>query len=105
MKDYVNTTDDNGGVHINNGIPNLAFVLAAKAIGGHSWEKVGKIWYMTATQRISADADFSKFANETVSVARELFPEDPSIGEKVRKAWIDEGLRTRSQRPPRRVNA
>ncbi len=29
MKDFVRTTDDNGGVHINSGIPNHAFYLAA----------------------------------------------------------------------------
>jgi Zn-dependent metalloprotease len=34
MKDYVNTTEDNGGVHTNSGIPNRAFNLAATAIGG-----------------------------------------------------------------------
>ena len=27
MKNYVNTTSDNGGVHINSGIPNRAFYL------------------------------------------------------------------------------
>ena len=29
MADYVDTTDDNGGVHTNSGIPNRAFYLAA----------------------------------------------------------------------------
>ena len=29
MSDYVETTDDNGGVHINSGIPNRAFYLVA----------------------------------------------------------------------------
>ena len=42
MGDYVDTTDDNGGVHINSGIPNHAFYLAATALGGHSWEKAGR---------------------------------------------------------------
>ena len=31
MDDYVETTDDNGGVHLNSGIPNRAFYLAATA--------------------------------------------------------------------------
>ena len=30
MDDYVQTSDDNGGVHINSGIPNHAFYLAAR---------------------------------------------------------------------------
>ncbi|MGH6819945.1 MAG: M4 family metallopeptidase, partial [Methylocella sp.] len=92
MKDYVQTTSDNGGVHTNSGIPNRAFVLAAKAIGGHSWEKTGKIWYVTLTERLTGNAGFAKCATETVSVARDLFPGDPSIAEKVAKAWTDVGV-------------
>jgi Zn-dependent metalloprotease len=92
MKDYLQTESDNGGVHINSGIPNRAFVLGAKAIGGHSWEKTGKIWYVTLTERLTANADFAKCATETVSVARDLFPEDPSIAQKVAKAWTDVGV-------------
>lgn len=38
LKDkYVGRADD-GGVHINSGIPNHAFYLAAMAIGGKVWE-------------------------------------------------------------------
>lgn len=43
------SSEDNGGVHINSGIPNRAFVLAAKALGGFSWEVAGKIWYASLT--------------------------------------------------------
>ena len=42
MGHYVDTQDDNGGVHINSGIPNRAFVLAAEAIGGNAWEGAGR---------------------------------------------------------------
>ena len=38
MDDYVRTTADNGGVHINSGIPNKAFYTAAMSLGGHAWE-------------------------------------------------------------------
>jgi Zn-dependent metalloprotease len=92
MKDYVQTDADNGGVHTNSGIPSRAFVLAAKAIGGNSWEKAGKIWYVTLTERLTANADFAKCAAETVSVARDLFPQDSSIAAKVAKAWTDVGV-------------
>ena len=34
MRDYSDTSDDNGGVHINSGIPNRAFYLAATGFGG-----------------------------------------------------------------------
>ncbi|MGH6858572.1 MAG: M4 family metallopeptidase [Methylocella sp.] len=92
MNDYVQTEADNGGVHTNSGIPSRAFVLAADAIGGHSWEKTGKIWYVTLTERLTGNADFAKCAAETVSVARDLFPEDSSIAAKVAKAWADAGV-------------
>ena len=92
MKDYVQTEADNGGVHTNSGIPSRAFVLAAKAIGGNSWEKAGKIWYVTLAERLTGTADFAKCAAETVSVARDLFPEDSSIAAKVAKAWADVGV-------------
>jgi Zn-dependent metalloprotease len=92
MKDYVETSDDNGGVHINSGIPNRAFVLAAKSIGGHAWDVTGKVWYVTLTERLTANADFNKCANETVSVARDLYPQDTSIADLVAKAWADVGV-------------
>ncbi len=41
MSGYVETEDDNGGVHINSGILNHGFYLAAMAIGGKSWEVLG----------------------------------------------------------------
>ena len=52
MKNYVKTSNDNGGVHINSGIPNRAFYLAAIEIRGYGWEKTGKIWYITLRDRM-----------------------------------------------------
>ena len=34
--------EDNGGVHLNSGIPNRAFHLAAARFGGHAWEKAAR---------------------------------------------------------------
>src|SRR4051794_10416314 len=51
MANYVDLPDDgdprndNGGVHINSGIPNRAFYLAATALDAHAWDKAGPIWY------------------------------------------------------------
>lgn len=41
MRDFVYTYEDNGGVHINSGIPNHAFYLTALSLGGNAWEKAG----------------------------------------------------------------
>lgn len=71
MADYVEMTEDNGGVHVNSGIPNRAFVLAARAIGGASWSGAGRIWYAALTSGIAADTDFAGFAAATVAAAGE----------------------------------
>jgi subtilisin family serine protease len=92
MNDYVTTEDDHGGVHINSGIPNRAFVLAARAIGGNSWEAPGAVWYKTLTERLTSGADFRKCAEETVSVARDLYPGDPTIAQKIADAWVQVGV-------------
>ena len=42
MDDFVNTAADNGGVHINSGIPNHAFYVTATTLGGKAWEKAGR---------------------------------------------------------------
>jgi len=93
MADYVDTTEDNGGVHLNSGIPNRAFALAAVAVGGSSWERTGKVWYDALTGgTITADTDFVRFAEATVASATRLFPEDASVAEQVRAAWEQVGV-------------
>lgn len=74
MSDYVHTATDNGGVHINSGIPNRAFYLAALALGGHAWEKAGPIWYASLrATRIQENVSFRTFAAITARQAEELF--------------------------------
>jgi hypothetical protein len=72
MDGYVETTEDNGGVHLNSGIPNRAFQLAAVAIGGSSAEGAGRIWYAALTGgQVSARTGFAGFAAATVAAAGE----------------------------------
>ena len=74
MKDYVTTTSDDGGVHINSGIPNSVFARLAIALGGYSWEKAGQIWYKTLTDtRLVPASQFMDFARLTVLNALQLF--------------------------------
>lgn len=93
MADYVATSDDSGGVHINSGIPNRAFCLAAIALGGHSWEQAGPIWYRALTGgQVGADTNFSGFARATVAAATELYGGDPQVADRVRQAWDRVGV-------------
>jgi Zn-dependent metalloprotease len=91
LRDLVETTDDNGGVHINSGIPNHAFYLAATAIGGHAWEVTGRIWYDTLVAGgLSSTADFAAFAAVTVRSAQGRF--GPAEEQAVRTAWEAVGV-------------
>jgi Zn-dependent metalloprotease len=93
MKDYQQTSDDNGGVHINSGIPNRAFYLAALNLSpkGYSWEKAGKIWY-TAYRFLESSSSFQAAALATARAAASLFG-DASVEKKgVLDAWAGVGV-------------
>jgi Zn-dependent metalloprotease len=92
MRDYVSGPEDDGGVHINSGIPNRAFFLAAHAIGGHAWEKAGKIWYVALTDRLRHDSKFAAAARLTAAVAGELFGAGGKEETAVREAWRAVGV-------------
>jgi hypothetical protein len=95
MDHYVDTRDDNGGVHINSGIPNRAFVLAALAIGGNAWEAPGAIWYAVLSgDGIKADCDFATFADLTVAAVGREHGEGSSQQAAVRSAWEQVGVLT-----------
>lgn len=81
---------DNGGVHINSGIPNYAFYLFCKAIGGVSWTIPCKIWYTTITNpgKVHQKCTFKEFAEATINVAGELYS-DSSIVDKLLNAWTE----------------
>ena len=88
MSDYVETTDDNGGVHTNSGIPNHAFYLAATAIGGNAWEGAGQVWYDVLTGgSLPHDADFATFAQATVAAAESRYAADSPQARAVADAW------------------
>jgi Zn-dependent metalloprotease len=92
MSDFVETDDDNGGVHINSGIPNRAFYLVSAGIGGSAWDRAGRIWYETVTTEIKANTDFRGFADATASVASRLFGEFSIEVDSVRSAWQAVGV-------------
>jgi Zn-dependent metalloprotease len=98
MDDYVDLPDDgdprndHGGVHINSGIPNRAFFLAATAIGGNAWEKAGHIWYRTLTERLGENSNFQETCDGTLAIAAELYGEESSERAAVRDAWDQVGI-------------
>lgn len=92
MRDYVSTLEDNGGVHINSGIPNHAFFLAAVAMGGYAWERAGRIWYVAGRDRLKSNTTFQGAADSTFAVAGELFGRGSPEQEAVRYGWESVGI-------------
>jgi Zn-dependent metalloprotease len=92
MSNYDGSPEDNGGVHVNSGIPNHAFYLAAVAIGGFAWEKAGRIWYDALTQRLGPDSDFAAAASATQAAAANLYGSGSAEERAVRDAWAQVGL-------------
>jgi len=100
MRDYVTTISDNGGVHINSGIPNHAFYVTALELGGFAWEKAGQIWYVTLKDRMTTNSKFQDCANLTYQVAGELFGAGGVEQQAVKKGWDAVGLQVGTTEPP-----
>jgi len=92
MANFVHTTDDNGGVHINSGIPNHAFYLCSVGIGGNAWERAGRIWYDTLTKKLKVSSNFADCAQATILSASELFGSGSKEQQEVEKAWKSVGI-------------
>ena len=93
MADYVQTRDDNGGVHVNSGIPNRAFYLAATGIGGDAARGAGQVWYDVLTGGLlPPDADFATFAALTVRAAEARFGAATVQAQAVADAWAGVGV-------------
>ena len=91
MKDKFTGSADNGGVHINSGIPNHAFYLFAKAVGGNAWDKPGAIWY-DAMRQLSSNSQFADMARVTRMIAAARHGAGSTIETALTNAWKQVGL-------------
>jgi Zn-dependent metalloprotease len=84
-------SSDNGGVHINSGIPNKAYADFAIAIGGHCWDVALPVWFESncGTNRIDSNADFAAFAAKTVDNCTKMFPQHVQA---LKAAWNGVGV-------------
>jgi Zn-dependent metalloprotease len=93
MNKYVETVDDNGGVHINSGIPNKAFYEVATEIGGNAWEKAGRIWYWALlAPSLKPRANFQQFAKATKRSANTIYGTSSKEAKAVRNGWDKVGI-------------
>ncbi|HVK70156.1 MAG TPA: M4 family metallopeptidase [Polyangium sp.] len=94
-------TSDNGGVHINSGIPNHAFYLLAKggthhlsgvAVTGIGADDAGKIWYKALADYMTASTNFAGARQATLSAASALFGGSSAQYTSTQSAWCAVGV-------------
>jgi Zn-dependent metalloprotease len=92
MKNYQTMTADNGGVHVNSGIPNHAFYLAANLLGGKAWSVAGRIWYDALTTLLKPKANFRDCARATAAAAAKRYGAKSDPERAVIEAWKEVGI-------------
>lgn len=97
-------TADNGGVHINSGIPNHVFYLAieggtnrtsglpVEGVGGANREQIEKVFYRAFAQLMPSDATFSTARAATIQAARDLYGAGSPPERAVAQAWTAVGV-------------
>jgi Zn-dependent metalloprotease len=89
LRDLYTGSEDDGGVHINSGIPNRAFALACRTVPGPAWLTMGPVWYDVMANRIGPRATFAEFAAATLAAAT---ARNASYAATVREAWASVGI-------------
>jgi thermolysin len=97
-------TQDNGGVHVNSGIPNHAYYLAIEGgsnrvsrlsvtgVGFGNRELVEKVFFRAFTRLLPARATFVQARAATIQAARDLYPTNSSLLAAVTDAWTAVGV-------------
>ena len=91
MNEYANLEvsrrADNGGVHINNGVPNHAAYFVGQSLGR---DKLAQIWYRALTNYLTPRSNFADAARATIRSAQELYGADEATA--VTTAWSQVGI-------------
>jgi Zn-dependent metalloprotease len=104
----VGTSFDNGGVHINSGIPNHAFFLAIEGgqnatsglsvagVGPANREQIERIFYRAFVFLLPSNANFLTARSATIQAARDLYGAGSPAEHAVTQAWDAVGLSPRA---------
>jgi len=89
MSQYVNLSrdQDNGGVHINSGIPNRAFQLFATSVGKNIAEQV---YYHALTNYLTQQSQFTDCRASVIQSSTDLY--DNNVAAAAAKAFDDVGI-------------
>jgi thermolysin len=97
-------SQDNGGIHINCGIPNHAFYLAieggrnrvsgltVQGVGAANREQIEKAFYRAFVLMLPASATFSTARAATIQAARDLYGASSAAATAITQAWTAVGV-------------
>lgn len=83
-------SEDNGGVHINSGIPNYVYYLFATA-SGVGKDKAEKVYYKALTENLTASSQFVDARVATVKAAQDLY--GGAVVTAINNAWDAVGVK------------
>lgn len=91
MSQYVNLTadQDNGGVHINSGIPNRAAALIIESLGLDASER---IYYRALTMYLTRNSQFGDARNAVEQAAVDFFGQNSNAASVVRQSFDEVGI-------------
>lgn len=92
VKNQYHGSNDNGGVHINSGIPNHVFYLVAMDLGGNAWDRAGHIWYDALCNHLKPNSQFKDAAHATAMAATIRFGAGSKEEISVKAAWKQVGV-------------
>jgi Zn-dependent metalloprotease len=78
VSEQYNGTKDNGGVHINSGIPNYAFYLFASN-ANVTKVKAEKVYYQALTKYLFPEAKFIDLRSAVEQSCKDLYPAEPAV--------------------------
>ncbi|MBI5772490.1 MAG: M4 family metallopeptidase [Verrucomicrobia bacterium] len=88
MSEFITTTNDHGGVHINSSIFNRAYYLIASGLSGSlGLTNAEKIFYRCLTTKLLPQSQFVDARLGCIAAAEELFPTNPAIALKVAEGF------------------
>lgn len=88
-----NPENDNGGVHVNSGIPNKAFYNVASVIG--HW-KSGQIWYRCLTTYLTSNSQFADLRLGCLNSAKDLYGQTSNEYQAVTNGFDAVGITSQS---------
>ena len=94
---YDNTTEDNGGVHINSGIPNFAFYKFATVVGK---EKAEQVYYRALTTYLVRTSQFLDLRLAVIKAAGDLYGATGAEVTAARNAFDAVGINEGTQSTP-----